>query len=98
MVTTRTGHRDRIGQNVTMNQYNFERVPELKYLGVTITSNIDITKEISKRIQSGNCCCFALRSLMRPENISRKKTPIPSNLMHVRLGPERKILYAIIPR
>lgn len=35
----RTGQRDRIGQNVTIDTYNFELVENFKYLGVTITAN-----------------------------------------------------------
>lgn len=49
MVTTKTVFRDRIGQNVTMNQYYFGRVQDFKYLGATITSDNNMTKEINKR-------------------------------------------------
>lgn len=72
MATTRTERRDRIGQNVTMDQYNFERVQHFKYLGVTITSDNNITQEINNRIQGGNRCCYALQKIMKSKNVSRR--------------------------
>lgn len=71
MTTSRTERRDRIGQNVTMDQYNFERVQEFKYLGATITLDNNMTKEINNRIQSANRCCFALQKIIRSKNVSR---------------------------
>lgn len=81
MVTTKTDRRDRIGQNVTSNQTNFERVQEFHYMGATTTSDDNITTEIDNSIHSANLCCFALRTLMRSKNVYRKKkeTPIRRN-------------------
>jgi len=53
MLTSRTGRGDRVGQNVTMKEYNFERVTIFKYLEATITQDNNLTEEIKVRIQSG---------------------------------------------
>lgn len=56
MCINRMGRRDRIGQNVTIYNLNFERVECFKYLGATITADNDVTEEIKGRIQSANRC------------------------------------------
>ncbi|CAG9832524.1 unnamed protein product [Diabrotica balteata] len=44
--------RDRIGQNITIDDFNFERVREFKYLGTTITEDNNGTEEINNRYRS----------------------------------------------
>ena len=53
-------NRDRIGQNFSIEDYNFERARQFKYLGTNISENNEITEEINNRIQAGNRCLFAL--------------------------------------
>jgi len=44
MCINRMGRRDRIGQNLTVNTFNFEKVECCKYLGATITADYDVTE------------------------------------------------------
>lgn len=46
MHVSRMTPRDKIGQNVTMEGYNFDRVAYVKFLGAIITSDNDISEEI----------------------------------------------------
>lgn len=71
MCINRTTRRDRIGQNVTINTFNFERVQRFKYLGAVITADNDVTEEIKNRIQSANRCLFALNKLIKSKNLTR---------------------------
>lgn len=66
----RTHRRDKIGQNVTMDEWNFEIVDKFKYNG-TVTTDNDIEEEIPSRIHSGNCCLYALRWMFTSKNLSR---------------------------
>lgn len=73
MYTTRNEqHRDRLGQNITMDDYNFERVKKFKYLGTTLTENTDGTEEINCRIQAGNRCLYAVQDLLKSKLTSRR--------------------------
>lgn len=72
MIATCTEDRDRVGENVTMEQHNFEWVHEFEFLGATLTSDNDMTMEINNRIQSANRSCFALKSKINSKNISGK--------------------------
>ena len=45
-------------------KHRFKNVTEFQYLGSHVTSNIDTNSEIATRIQSGNCCFFALGHLL----------------------------------
>lgn len=71
MYNSRRQGRDRLGQNVTIGTYNFERVSEFKYLGAIITADNNMNKEIKARIQSGNRCYYALRELYQSRTMSR---------------------------
>lgn len=71
MCANRTQRRDRLGQNMSIGQYNFERVQRLKYLGATVTADNNIAEEIKGRIQSGNRCVFALAKLLSSKSLSR---------------------------
>lgn len=72
MYVSRQAQRDRIGQNVTIGDFNFERVNSFKYLGAVITADNDITEEVKARIQSGNRCMYALDKTLRSKRISRR--------------------------
>lgn len=71
MYNSRRQGRDRLGQNVTIDTYNFERVSEFKYLGTVITADNSMDKEMKARIQSGNRCYYALRELFQSRLLSR---------------------------
>lgn len=67
----RVQNRDRIGQNITIGNHNFERVKEFKYLGTTITEDNVGSEEINNRIQAGNRCLYALQDLIRSKELTR---------------------------
>lgn len=54
--------RDKVGQNLTKDPYNFERVEPFKYLGTTITADNDITEETKARIQTSNRCMYSVKN------------------------------------
>lgn len=70
--TRHNQRRDRIGQNITMDEYNFERVKKFKYLGTMLTENNDGTEEINSRIQAGNRCLYAVQDLLKSKVTSRR--------------------------
>lgn len=61
----------RVGQNITMDNYNFEVVQSFKYLGSILNVTNDIEEEIKMRITQGNRCFFALKHLFRSSLVSR---------------------------
>ena len=61
----------RIGQNITMNEFNFEVVQSFKYLGSIINVSNDIEEEIQIRTSQGNKCFYALRHLFKSSLLSR---------------------------
>lgn len=71
MHIARQAGRDRVGQNVTMGEFNFERVNSFKYLGAILTSENDTSEEIKARIQSGNRCMYALSNVLRSRDLTR---------------------------
>ncbi|CAG9830357.1 unnamed protein product [Diabrotica balteata] len=71
MYINRQKRRDRIGQNVTIDPYNFKRVESFKYLGATITTDNDITEEIKGRIQAANRCMYSLHNTIKSKSLTR---------------------------
>lgn len=73
-----------MGQNATWEEYNFERVITVKYLGATIAQDNILTGEI----KSGNKRLYVLKSVLAAKNISRRtkitiyKTVIISTVMY----------------
>lgn len=63
--------RQRVGQNVYMNDYNFERVDVFKYLGVNITSDNTVRAEINARIQAASRSLYSLSKLFTSKDLSR---------------------------
>jgi ribosome-associated translation inhibitor RaiA len=51
---------------------NFERVDNLKYLGVNINSSNNMHREIEEKISNGNRCYFSINKLLRSKLQSRK--------------------------
>lgn len=62
----------RLGQNVTMDRYNFEVVKDFVYLGSTITTQNDISAEIKRRITLANRCFFGLRRHLSNKALSQR--------------------------
>lgn len=72
MFVNSMGRRDRLGQNVTINTYNyFERVESQKYLGDIVFADNDATKEIKGKMQSVNRCFNALNNIIKSKTLTR---------------------------
>ena len=61
----------RIGQNITMNEFNFEVVQSFKYLGSILNVSNEIDEEIKMRTTQGNKCFYALRHVFKSSLLSR---------------------------
>lgn len=55
-----------------VDNYNFERVPEFKYLGSVITESNEVQTEIKERILSANKCYYAFLPLLRSRLLTRR--------------------------
>src|SRR6202012_2350336 len=78
-------HGSRIGQNITMNEFNFEVVQSFKYLGSINNISNDIEEEILMRTTQGNKCFYALRHLFKSSlrtNIKLYKSMIRPIVMY----------------
>jgi hypothetical protein len=62
----------KLGLSLRIDQYNFDRVDRLKYLGTILTEDNQITKEIKARIQAGNKCFLSLANLLGARSLSRE--------------------------
>jgi hypothetical protein len=60
-----------IGLVKPVNNYEFERVGEFKYLGSLITGNNDNNTEIKPRIMAGNKSYYSVLPLLRSKAVSR---------------------------
>ncbi|KAL4098105.1 hypothetical protein QTP88_022774 [Uroleucon formosanum] len=69
MIVTRYNHEIR---HMKVNNYNFERVANFKYLGVNINENADSHEEIRLRLIAANKCYFGLVPLLKSKLISWK--------------------------
>src|ERR1700744_3058784 len=63
-------HGTRIGQNLTMNEYNFEVVQSFKYLGSIVNVANDLDEELKTRTIQDNRCFYALKHLFRSNEVS----------------------------
>jgi hypothetical protein len=54
-----------------VNNYEFERVGEFKYLGSLITENNDYNTEIKAKIMAGNKSFYSVLPLLRSKAVSR---------------------------
>jgi hypothetical protein len=63
-------HHQNSGQNCNIKIANisFENVPQFRYLGMTVTNQNLIEKEIKRRLNSGNAC-YLLSVHLMSENI-----------------------------
>ena len=61
----------RVGQNITMDNYNFEVVQSFKYLGSILNVTNDIEEEIRTRITQGNRSFYALKHLFKSSLVTR---------------------------
>lgn len=61
----------RVGQNITIDTYNFEVVQSFKYLGSILNVSNDVEEEVKMRISQGNRSFFALKHLFKSSLVSR---------------------------
>jgi len=62
-----------------VNNYNFERVANFKYLGVNINENADSHKEIRLRLVAVNKFYFGLVPLFKSKIMENKNNPIQNS-------------------
>jgi len=70
MVMSRDQNAGRI-HSVRIDNITFERVEELKYLGITLTNKNSITEEIKSRLKSGNACYHSLQNILSSRSLSK---------------------------
>jgi len=56
---------------VRIDNSTFERVEEFKYLGITLTNQNSIAKEIKSRLRSGNACYHSVQYLLSSRLLSK---------------------------
>jgi len=66
MIATKHNHETR---HLEVNNYNFERVANFKYLGVNIKENADSHEEIRLRLVAANKCYFGLVPLFKSKMV-----------------------------
>ncbi|KAJ4433364.1 hypothetical protein ANN_15623 [Periplaneta americana] len=71
MIATRNKNKWGNSKDITIGDYNFERVTNFKYLGSIITEDNNTTAEIKERLKEGNRCYWALLQLMRSRHPSK---------------------------
>ena len=59
-------------QNIVIENLSFEKVENLKYLGVTVTNTNDIREEIKRRIHMENACYYSLEKILSSRLLSKK--------------------------
>lgn len=67
MCLNRQKTQDRLGQNVTMDTHNFEKMELLKYL----EADNNITEEIKGRMHAVNKCMYSLNNIMKSKRVTR---------------------------
>lgn len=73
VATTNDAPRHRVGQNVTVGEYNLEVVKDFVYLGCIINADGDNTSlEIKRRIVLANRCFYGLNRHMKSKTLSRR--------------------------
>jgi hypothetical protein len=72
VISTSEARRNRIGQNLTIGEYNFEVVKGFSYLGSKVNCINNIDGEIYNRILLANRACYGLRNLFTSLSVFRK--------------------------
>jgi len=62
----------RIGQNITLGDYNFEVVKEFTYLGTLVNSDDNLGAEIRRRVVVANKCYHGLIKQLQSKVLSRR--------------------------
>jgi hypothetical protein len=70
MVMSRDQNEGRI-HSVRIDNSNFERVEEFKYLGTGLPNQISIAEEIKSRLRSGNSCYHSVQNLLFSRLLSK---------------------------
>jgi hypothetical protein len=71
MIVERRQHGSRLGQNLTMNDYNIEVVQSFKYLGVILNVENAIEEVLQTRMYQATRCFYGLKSLFNSGHLSR---------------------------
>ncbi len=71
MAMKRTTRGERLGQNLTIDNYNIEVVQSFKYLGSTLNVNNSIDEEINTRMLQATRSYYGLRKLIASRYLSR---------------------------
>lgn len=66
------GSHNRLGQNVSIGNYQFEAVKNFIYLGSEVTHDNDVSSEIKRRIMLANRCLFGLSHMIRSKYLTRR--------------------------
>jgi hypothetical protein len=72
VVSTSEAPRNRIGQTLTIGEYNFDEVKEFSYLGSKVNCVNNIDGEVHNRILLANRECCGLRNLFTSRSVFRK--------------------------
>jgi hypothetical protein len=56
---------------IQIDNSSFERVEELKYLGITLTNQNSVQEEIKSRLNSGNACYHSVQNLLSSRLLSK---------------------------
>ena len=70
MVMSRDQNAGRI-QRLRIDNSNFERMEEFKYLGTAVTNQNSIAEDIKSRLRSRNACCHSVQNLLSSRLVSK---------------------------
>jgi len=70
MVMSRDQNAGRI-HSVRIDNSTFERVEQLRYLGITLPYQNSILEEIKSKLKSGNACCHSVQNLLSSSLLSK---------------------------
>ena len=66
------GKGGKLGENILLMEYKFERTETFKYLGSIVTKDNNIKTEIQARLMAGNRSYYALENILKSKSVSRK--------------------------
>jgi hypothetical protein len=81
----------RQGYNIKIDDSFFDRVEEFRYIGINLTNQNSIQKDIKGRLKSGNACYHSVQNLLSssllPKNVKTKiyKSYSPTDALFITL-------------